>query len=155
MSLPILVFMINCIRSNWLRKFNFIFCVNCMWKICHIIILFGLCHRLHPVQLVIIIKYSFRQNHTYKVDHVIVLSCFIIDHTWSDRFRQFSYDFDVDPTYIIDHNIIMLGFRHGLHLIRIVTTTQYCFWHRSYLYNKSCCCPVWFLLKYLTRSNQS
>lgn len=74
-------------------------------------------------------------------------SSFIIDHTQSDRSRQFYIIFSISQTYMIGQVIDLSDFHHKLHLVRQVLIVQYSFRHKSHLYDWSSHCPVWFSLE--------
>ena len=65
---------------------------------------------------------------------VTSLSClvFLIDHSWSDRSRQFNIFFSVDQTYKMDHIIVLFGFCHKSHLVRLIKIARFHFRHRLY-----------------------
>ena len=69
---------------------------------------------------------------------------FIINYIWSYRSPQFNFSFIVNHTNIVDHVIILSGFCHRPHLVWSITTTLFCFWCGSHLYNWSCRYPVQF-----------
>ena len=72
---------------------------------------------------------------------------FIIDHTQSNMSRQFSFDFDIDQTYIINHVVVLSGFCHRLDSFRLITITQFCFRSRPHLYDQSHSRHIWISLE--------
>ena len=61
------------------------------------------------------------------ISHVVVLSGFLIDRIKLDRSKQFSFDFNIDQTYIL-----------------LITTNQLHFLHTPHLYNQPRCFPIQF-----------
>ena len=50
---------------------------------------------------------------------------------------------------MIDYVIVLFGFYHGSHPIRLTMITQYHFWGKPYLYDQSSRCPIQFSLQTL------
>ena len=90
------------------------------------------------------LSFVFNVNQTYKIGHVIVLSCFRHSRTWSNRSRKFNINFDIYCTYTIGHIVVLFGLWHIWHQILWVMTTQCHFRCRPQLYDRSCHCLVWF-----------
>ena len=75
---------------------DFIFSVDHIYMINHIVVLFGFCQSWHSIQLVM----SF------------FCSIFITDYTRFDRSRKFRIIFGIEHTYMIDHIIVLSSIYH-------------------------------------------
>ena len=75
-----------------------------------------------------------------------LLSClvFLTNCTQSNSSSQFSFDFNIDQIYTINHVIVLFGFFHTSNSVRLVITTQFPFQCRLHLYNHSHRFPIWF-----------
>ena len=69
---------------------------------------------------------------------------FVIDCTRFNQSRQLSFNFGVDHICMISHIVILYGFRHSQHSIRLIIKFWYLFQCKWHLYDQSCHYPIWF-----------
>ena len=112
----------------------------------YLIVHSSFCHRSHSIRQVPIIQYLVLAQTTF-IRSVMLLSylVFIIECTQSDRSQKLSFVFGIDCIYTITRIVVLYGFHHSRHLIRLVMIVQYRFRHKPHLYNQSSHCPLQFL----------
>ena len=110
MSLSCLVFVTNNTRSDRSRQFSIIFGINQTYLISHIVIMSGFHHRLQPIWLVTIAQFHFR----YKL------------HLYN-RSQHLNFVFGIEHIYMINHVVVLSGFRHSQHPVRLVMIVYFVF----------------------------
>lgn len=103
----------------------------------HYLISSSSCSAHSPISLDSSVLYSMEITPIRSVKLLCYL-LFMIDHILSDRLSQFSFDFDVDRTYTINHVVILSCLRHRSYPVDLVITVQFHFRRRVDLYNRSC-----------------
>ena len=89
-------------------------------------------------------SFVFGINNICTINHVDVIFFSLTVNTQSDQSWQFSLIFDIGRSYTISHVVVLYCFCHGSHLIWLIMITEFHFWRRLYLYDRSHYCPIRF-----------
>ena len=118
MSLSCLVFITDCTSLIVYDYSILFFCIDYTLTINHVIVLSCFRQISHLVRSVIVAQFCFRHRpHLYDQSrHCYLWFSSQLPHGLIGHDNS-ALLFDVDPTYTIDHVVVLSGFRHRLHLV--------------------------------------
>ena len=104
------IFIIDHTGFDRSQQLSFVFSVDHIYTISHLVVLSGFRHSQHPIRSVTSVLYHFRCRWSVKS-----LSCLVFTTNWTrfNQSQQLNFDFSVDRIYRISNIVVLYVFHHS------------------------------------------